>query len=435
MNIKKTLALLALLIAGVVYAWFGEYRAGEKKAKEQADEKRLFSFAPESVNKVRISGGEKEILLEKDKDGWKITSPVVAKGDSAAINGLIETAAGGMAQQFVEGDPADFGLEPATMQVDFYHSGEKAETLLIGSPAPTGMGIYIRTTKTGKVAIVDGAFANNSAKNLYQLRDKHLIDGHIDKINKVEFTKGPASATVMERDKDGNWQITKPSPSPAEEEAVREFIRSLLTATATGFADNEGLKETGLKTPRLKIALWQNGKVQTVLFGGESRDKLGVYAMLEGSAPLILPGALFDGLMRSAETLRDKKIFAMSTADVAGISIQRGGKHLRLIRENGEWHFVVPENRKADSGKVESLIVSLAAIEWRQRAASPDKGSLFAEISLEKFGTDGRKIRVSFSAHAKNKSILLATREDGTYSLDADKLAGLLPGKMEELLP
>jgi hypothetical protein len=301
---KKSAALLLVLITGGVYAYKAEYLGAKKKEDAERREKKLFSFDEKSVTRLSVASEGARIELVRDKNAWKITSPISADGDEAAIGGVIKAALDASYSESADGNPGDFGLEPAGTRIDFY-LGEKPATLLVGATSPTGGSVYVKTN--GKILLVPSSLARGVRKNLFQLREKRLLAGTTNEISRFEIWRGKTQISA-EKGADGKWVFTNPAKSPADEGAVNDLLSTIVHSSATAFADDKSDAETGLKDPTAKVSVWQKSAAQTVLLGDETADKLGIYARLEGGKTIaVVPANFIRRLPQTAQELEPKK--------------------------------------------------------------------------------------------------------------------------------
>jgi hypothetical protein len=301
---KKSAALLIVLIAGGVYAYKAEYLGAKKKDDAERREKKLFSFDEKSVTGISVTSDGGRIEVVRDKDAWKITAPISADGDAAAIGGLIKAALDASYTESVDGNPGDFGLEPAGTRIDFF-LGEKPVTLLVGSTSPTGGSVYVKTN--GKILLVPVSLARGVRKNLFQLREKRLLAGTTSEISKFEVWRGKTQISA-EKGVDGKWVLTSPAKSTADDGAVNDLLSTLLYSRATAFADDKSDAETGLKNPAARVSVWNKSAAQTLLLGDETKDKLGIYARLEGGkTTAVVPANFMRRLPQTARELEPKK--------------------------------------------------------------------------------------------------------------------------------
>ncbi len=417
LNIRKTLILSAVLIVGLIYAYGVEYRGAQEKARGEETEKKIFGFDPKSVSRLTITADNKVINIVKEKEGWKVTSPVESAGDTSAIDGIIRSAAEGLALQAVEGAAHDFGLEPATMQIDFYHGG-KPDTLLIGSPSPTGSAIYIKTSKAGKTMLINAGFANSVAKTLFQLRDKRILHGDAEQVAKIEIKKNRFNLTVEKSD--GKWNITSPIKSAADGLETKSLIGRLMAVEAIEFPDSIGEKEAGLATPRLKVAVWIGNTMQEISLGGATKDQMGVYAKVDGGLPIaVLPGAFVRDIPQTAEALRDKRAFVLDGNDVQGINIKRGKEEIALSRmPDGSWKMADSSNGEVDQAKAGKLLFSLVSAGTNDLLSKKDFHRLSGkgeETLISLALKDGGTVAITFRTSADGKTAYGEDRQAERY--------------------
>jgi len=296
-----------LLVAGVVYAYKVEYLGDKNKEEAAKKEKKLFAFDQNSVDKIGVASNGETAELVKEKGVWKIISPLSADGDSDAINDILSSVTTTASTESVEGDAKDFGLEPPLIKLDFYHGG-KSETLVVGAPSPTGASVYVKTSAGGKIMLAPSSLFHSVHKNLFQLRDKRFFTGSTEEFSKIEISTGGATITA-EKGADGKWRVTNPVKGDADDGEINQLLIGIFYAKATEFADDKSEAETGLKIPSAKISLWKKDDKKTLLLGGETKDKLGIYAKIEGGrGTAVLPASFVRFLPRTADSLMEKKM-------------------------------------------------------------------------------------------------------------------------------
>lgn len=371
MSLKKTLFLALLLLAGAIWAWYGEFRPAEqKKVREEAD-KKLFDFRPETADGLKITALDKTVELEKKDGAWKITAPVRAAGDEAQIAGFINAIAAGEATGFLDGNDGDYGLSPAVMTIEISHGG-KRDVLYVGATSPTGTVTYVKSSKANRAATADSRFGRAVSKNLYQLRNKRFVKFDPSAIDRFELAF-PGGKTAALAKKETGWNFTAPADWAADQETPGELLSKLGNAAATEFADGKTEAETGLATPRLSVTLHEKDRAETLIFGGETKDRLGVYAKrAAGPEIMVLPGALMNGLPKTAEELRDRRIFSFVPGAIIKMALARGKEKAEFALLSGVWEY--SDNGKtsrADDARLQSLMDSLAALRAAEFADGP----------------------------------------------------------------
>ena len=94
----------------------------DKKVKDLRN-KKVVDFADEEVKKIEITNDDKDILLTRDGEDWKIEKPAVYKADAAQVRGFLSSLRSVQAQDFIDesaADPVVYGLAPPELTVSLY---------------------------------------------------------------------------------------------------------------------------------------------------------------------------------------------------------------------------------------------------------------------------------------------------------------------------
>jgi hypothetical protein len=176
--------------------------------------------------------GTEPVVLEKSSKGqWEITAPKHFPADQDAVTGLLGSLSFLSADRVVDekaADRAQYGLEAPSFELDIAEKGQAVRRLLVGDDTPTGGNAYAALDSEPRVFTIASYTRTSLAKSLNDLRDKTLISLSPDKVSKIELVEKGATIEFG-RTKDG-WQILKPSPSPAETEAVNSLLRMITGA-------------------------------------------------------------------------------------------------------------------------------------------------------------------------------------------------------------
>lgn len=423
----KSLVLFVVLVAGGIYAYKVEYLGEIKKTAADNRAKKILSLDPKSVTKISISAHSNKVELVREKDGWKITAPVEAKGDENAIEGLLHFAVEASASDSATGNPQEYGLEPPMYRVDFFQ-GEKSESLLIGQKSPTGSSVYVKTSDRQEIMLAEASLFHGVAKTLFDLRDKRLLDWKESDIGKIELTRDKLSVT-LEKQADGKWRVTSPANFPADEREAKGLISSLLYASAVEFADGAPEQTPEFSKPQAKISLWKSGEKRTFVFGEESKSQNGTLVKIEGGGTIaVLPSTLVARLPKTADDLRDKKVFALDGNTITGIILKSGGRELELKKDDkGIWQ-TLKGAPPLESVKASNLAFSLSTAETT---------ALFGEKEFKEKGK-GPSAEVTVRTSAKTFTILASKGSDGKtlygsepkegkyFAFDANELAEFL---------
>jgi hypothetical protein len=150
-------------------------------------------------------------------------------------------------------DLKTYGLDQPAVEVDVTGKNHQVRSLLLGDDTPAGSDAYATVAGTGKVFTLPTYNKTSFSKNLNDLRDKSLLTLDAGKVSHLVLIKKPETLEFAHA-KDG-WQISKPSASPADGDAVDSLVRTLANAkmdlSGTSDAKAEFAKGTEVATARL----------------------------------------------------------------------------------------------------------------------------------------------------------------------------------------
>lgn len=160
MDSRVTLLLALLFAAALGYAWFDvasdspggiwEAMLDPHPTPPGESVKRLLSFDPAAVTSVRVRQGDVTLQTKRTDDGWS------GIGRRGAVEDLLHALAD-LAEILVldatEGEPADYGLDPAETVVELERSDGAPIVLLIGHRNPSATAVYARIGANGPVVL------------------------------------------------------------------------------------------------------------------------------------------------------------------------------------------------------------------------------------------------------------------------------------------
>ncbi len=100
-----------------------------------------------------------------------------------------------------------------------------------------------------------------------------------------------------------------------------------------------------------------------------------------------------------------KKIFAVKEPDISKVTLKRGPKEIRLVKEGQDWYLTHPLKDRADRLTLNSLLVALAYLKL-DRDLGPQK-------DLKPFGLDQPPLVVTFTAGEKTHTLALGNKTPG----------------------
>jgi hypothetical protein len=234
---------------------------------------------------------------------WQLTSPVPARAEFTAVDGLVSRIASLQMKALVPpataATPA-YGLDKpaATVRIG---SGSSQATLVLGAPAGEGA-IYARDLSRPAVFTVEASILDDLKKDASEYRQKELFDARAFNATRIEIVNN-AQTTIFEKtktkDKDGKETETWRQAAPARDvdsAKVEALVSATTEARATGFADDQA--KTGLDKPELTVVVkYDENKEDRVTF---ARAGGTAYAARAGSpGASIVDPSVIDGIVKA----------------------------------------------------------------------------------------------------------------------------------------
>lgn len=449
-----TLGVAALLAAGVGgYAfWSGKQDEQKQKADEQAAQ--LFPFDPAQVNSLTLSAKGETTTLTKSAEGWKLTAPVQARADEAAVQAILEQLKELKSKSTVEehgaSQLAKYGLDKPSARVTVAWSGGGGE-LTLGAVNGYSGGQYAQRSGSDAILLLNGSHDAAFARTTFELRDKRLARIDESQVQRIDVS-APPDRYAIERSGDG-WQVVEPKSEKADDAQVRRVLSALEDLRATSIADETGseLAKWGLDKPAdtLALTMKDGSKVQLSLAVVQQGSEKRGYARTT-QEPVIaqVPVDAAQPLHQSLESLEDKTVARVDRSAVVAMQFTTaGGQQVLLQKKKGEpdagtvesWVELGPKSGDAKRWKVNSLLYLFSNLK-AQKIAAPDQKEL-AKFGLEKPSRVAVLQDVSGKALAEVK---LGKEENGSvyavaegdprvFALDASRMNDL-PKDGEELL-
>jgi hypothetical protein len=269
-------------------------------------DKELVNFAREQVDGVQLSVAGQEIAFERDAGRWKMVSPVAARADFNAVDGLIGSMEVAQIRSVVsDTEPSpdqlrSYGLDKpqvsATVSV-----GDARTTLLLGGSAGDGI-FYAKDASKPAVVTVDNILADDLRKQTDEYRHKDAFEFRAFNANRVEFTSNDQTI-VFERVKgqgdtpEDSWRRTSPNPGDVDRTKFEALLTQLTEIRAASFTPTTA--GTGLGSPVMTVLVKfdEGAREERVAFG---RTRTDAYASRpDEPGALKIDGAQLDKALES----------------------------------------------------------------------------------------------------------------------------------------
>jgi hypothetical protein len=197
--------LLALVIALVIIV----YSSTDEHAHEVT---LLTTLSPDAITDIRIHHNQRETVLHKQDDGWKMTQPISIEANGFRINTLLKLlTATSQADYAVAGlDLAQYGLEKPATSIRFNDL-----EIAFGISNPVNGLRYVRIGE--RVHLIDDSFYPLLSSQTGALVARELLpqDADISKLVLPEMT--------LSRDPDGTWHSDGNTGSDAISETLNNW--------------------------------------------------------------------------------------------------------------------------------------------------------------------------------------------------------------------
>ncbi len=416
-----TASALLLVLSGVIW-WSNKKTATADKTPVETAAVKLLSLPEDQIQNIDIKkrGGE-IIKLQRIDSKWVIAGPEPLRADADAVSSMLSTLSSLSPDRTVEekaGNPEQYGLAPAAIELYVTDKNNKTAKLLIGDDTPVGTAVYAAIAGDARVFALSSYKKNSFDKSTNDLRDKRLMPFDSDKVSSIELT-AKKQTIAFGRSKD-EWQIVKPKPFRADRSQVEELLRTLRDAKMD-LSGSEDEKKTaaafGAGTPFATVRVTDvSGALELQVrknkdeYYAKSSAVAGVYKISSGSRT---------GLDKGLDDFRNKKLFDFGFAEPEKIEIHDGPKSYFLTRSGSDWWS---NGTKMDTGTVSAFVDKI-----RDLSASKFAETGFSAGALDLTVTSDGGKRVEKATISKNGENYLAKRENepALYELNASAISKL----------
>jgi len=363
MNYKTTIIIAILLAALAGYAYYFEYKGGEKKEEAKEKEKTLIEIKKEDVTQIQIESSNGTIVIvPSGKDAWQITRPLQSKADEATVDRILTNFEKLKYKEIIEEKPSDlstYELKPAHLVIRIQLKKDGQKSVSVGAKNPVDNVYYIQVNSDPRVYLAESGIGDLSSTTLQDLRDKKLTDFSSEKVQSVSL-KTEKLDLQFEKE-NGIWKMIRPMQSPASDTEVTSLLSSLETLRATRFVDQPSADqaEYGLKIPLATVELsLEKGLHQKIEFGKAGAD---TYARIEGNPSIAAVGdslnATFD---KALEDWREKKVLVFNRFDVDEFQVKVASHTYSFKKgESDKWDQMSPAKGEVDFEPIQNVLEKL----------------------------------------------------------------------------
>lgn len=416
-------AVLAALV-GVLY-WSNRSELAKASKPDPKAAPKILELKEPDIKQIEIRhrDGETTVVKKNDAGKWSITAPQPLAADQSAVGAITSAVSSLSSDRMIDENAnnlSSYGLDPPRIGITLTMADGKTHVLRIGEDTPVEGSTYVMLDGDKRLFTIASFSKTALDKQSKDLREKHLLTFDQDKLSRVELDTPKVSLEFGRAGTD--WQILKPKPMRADTFQVDEMVRKLKDAAMVTDKDTE----TDSKAAAAAFARGQ--KIATAkVTGAEGTLTLEVRKAKDDyyAKSSTMDGAykvakeIGDGLNKSLDDFRNKKVFDFGFNDPNRIEIKDGGQ-TKVIEKSGEnW---TSGGKTMDSISVQNLIDKLRDLAATKFA---DSGFTTPALELTVVSNDGKRTeKVQIAAAGPN---FLARRENDSslYQLDANAVTGL----------
>jgi len=228
---------------------------------------------------------------------------------------------------------------------------KRSTLILILIAAALGAFVYFYEVKRGK------------SRDAVEETAKPAFSFNQDDIATITVTRSGETYAFEKRD--GEWVITQPINTRADQSAIDSIASGVATArvnrTLSSSPDN--LKSYGLENPAVTVEIkLKNGNQHRVRLGAKDFSGLNVYALLDGSNEVaLLPDSVLSSADRPLPELRDRSVLNISQWDVVSFDLKNSSGEITVAKQESNWVIKQPRETAADESEVSSLLSQITS--------------------------------------------------------------------------
>ena len=259
----------------------------EERTVKAWRKKEVADFASNKLEAIRLDYGNRAFALAKEGNEWSIREPIRAQADRLAVNGLIQVISGLTAEDFIDDkkpqEEKTFGPPKLILTL----KGESQnQTITFYQPAPLNDKkeeghLYAVSTAEEPIYVLKGRRLDDLNKNLYDLRDKLVLNIQRLAVQEIRIQNGKESFAILKKGDDWRMEDQK---TEADKQKVEKLLDDVELLKAEKFVDDplKDLSIYGLADPLRQVSFYDKDKklLAQLLFG---KDQEGMVYAMSGS--------------------------------------------------------------------------------------------------------------------------------------------------------
>ena len=372
--IWKNLGIITVLFLALgTFIYFYEVEGGKKREEAEEKAKKLFPFEKDAITAITLFRNNSTIALQKNDTIWNLVQPIDVKADKNTAESLASDFGSAKVERSLESDPIDwkaFGLEHPSIKVMLATRNNKTFNIDFGDKDFNDSSVFAKIPGQEKILILPSSLLTNAEKNLFDFRDKVVMNFDKDQVKKLKILFKRKTYHLAKSGED--WSIQQPIQARADRSKVSSLLSDLNFARVEEFIEQKttNLKKYGLHRPMAKVHLYlgENNAEKSLLIGKKDNSQ---YYAKDGTRKDIfkIKEDLVEKLNLDLITLRDKKMVHFERNEVKQISVKLPKKDFEFMRDSDDnWKLNKPEGHKEKSILEYKLFWPLEDLEGKEIA-------------------------------------------------------------------
>jgi hypothetical protein len=270
-------------------------------------DKTLFEFEEKEILELSLRSKNETIHMVREKDDkWGIQSPIKTAADLSTINSLLFDLKEAKITEFIKISldiPEVFGLITPQKSLTLKMKDRKTSTLEFGNQTSDGKQVFAKRQDESTVFLISQKVVNKLFRNLYDLRNKKLLEFESTEVNKIGIKTPNELFELMKRDTE--WNLEKPEKIKTQH-IGHDLIWTLKGLEFKSIIDPP-LPENlaGLDTPAITISLWGSDQREVATLKiGKFLDKEQEYIAQTGNQQYRIKNKYIDSIPLSIEKFK-----------------------------------------------------------------------------------------------------------------------------------
>jgi len=352
-------------------------------ALDKLRDSRIARFNSSDARKVEITHGGENIVLEKNKDNWRLVNPFHAEADNSKVTDLLSKLSDLQARDkdiLDKEDPKKYGFDrpDAVVKVTVEEEVKKGDTkekktrtltVRIGKHDADKKKLYVMADDWPRINVVDDSLVPLVQRSALAYRGKRLFDFNAADVAKIDINNQGNNLT-LEHDKN-TWRLVRPVKAEADTGKVDQLLADLGHLEAAEFVTQEPKPdqleaEYGLSKPSLTVRIEFTDKKKPpkeVHIGKARSGKGGYFARVADGGPVFaINEELHKQLVRDSLSYRPQTLWQLVPEEIESLRVHKAGQQEYVVTRSGnDWKIRGPFEAKALSENVQKMTAELAA--------------------------------------------------------------------------